>query len=46
MNPEDEILVVKGGPGGNPLNNYLGQKGNVDNIVLHLKLIADVGFVG
>ena len=32
--------------GGNQSNNYLGRKGQKQTIVLDLKLIADVGFVG
>ncbi|KAH8009316.1 hypothetical protein HPB51_014452 [Rhipicephalus microplus] len=46
IKPNDKILVVRGGQGGNPRNQYHGQKGEVDNITLNLKLIADVGFVG
>uniref|UniRef100_A0A131XFW2 Putative gtp-binding protein n=1 Tax=Hyalomma excavatum TaxID=257692 RepID=A0A131XFW2_9ACAR len=46
IKPNDKILVVRGGQGGNPSNQYHGQKGEVDNITLNLKLIADVGFVG
>ncbi|XP_037509905.2 GTP-binding protein 10 [Rhipicephalus sanguineus] len=46
IKPNDKILVVRGGQGGNPSNQYHGQKGEVDNITLSLKLIADVGFVG
>lgn len=46
IKPDEKILVVRGGQGGNPNNQYHGQKGEVDNITLSLKLIADVGFVG
>ncbi|KAH6939422.1 hypothetical protein HPB50_017820 [Hyalomma asiaticum] len=46
IKPNDKILVVRGGQGGNPSNQFHGQKGEVDNITLNLKLIADVGFVG
>ncbi|KAL1478378.1 hypothetical protein MTO96_035060 [Rhipicephalus appendiculatus] len=46
IKPGEKILVVRGGQGGNPSNQYHGQKGEVDNITLSLKLIADVGFVG
>ncbi|XP_075538708.1 GTP-binding protein 10 [Dermacentor variabilis] len=46
IKPDDKILVVRGGQGGNPSNQYHGQKGEADNITLSLKLIADVGFVG
>uniref|UniRef100_A0A224YV79 Obg family gtpase cgta n=1 Tax=Rhipicephalus zambeziensis TaxID=60191 RepID=A0A224YV79_9ACAR len=46
IKPGEKILVVRGGQGGNPSNQYHGQRGEVDNITLSLKLIADVGFVG
>lgn len=46
VKPDERILVVRGGMGGHPQNQYHGQKGEVDNVVLSLKLIADVGFVG
>ncbi|KAL3831429.1 hypothetical protein ACJMK2_023180 [Sinanodonta woodiana] len=39
-------LVAKGGDGGSPYNNFLGQKGEVRSITLDLKLIADIGLVG
>lgn len=40
------MLAVKGGKGGNPATDFHGTKGQTDVITLHLKLIADVGFVG
>lgn len=46
IKPGDRILVARGGQGGNPQNQFNGQKGEVDNVTLNLKLIADVGFLG
>ena len=47
MNKEDEELVVaKGGLGGQPATQFNGLKGEEIKIVLDLKLIADVGLVG
>ncbi|XP_073944498.1 GTP-binding protein 10 homolog [Choristoneura fumiferana] len=44
---EDQtIIVARGGPGGNPQNNFLGHFGQTYHIRLDLKLIADVGLVG
>lgn len=42
----DKVLVARGGAGGSSINKYNGQKGQVQNIQLELKLIADVGLVG
>ncbi|XP_035216048.1 GTP-binding protein 10-like [Stegodyphus dumicola] len=42
----DRLLLAKGGCGGGPQNDYLGQKGQSVPLVLDLKLLADVGFVG
>ena len=42
----DKVLVAVGGTGGQQSNNYMGIKGQKQTIVLDLKLIADVGFVG
>ncbi|EEC05638.1 GTP-binding protein 10 isoform X1 [Ixodes scapularis] len=46
IKPGDKVLAVKGGKGGNPATDFHGTKGQTDVITLHLKLIADVGFVG
>ena len=47
LNKEDEELVVaKGGLGGQPATQFNGLKGEEIKIVLDLKLIADVGLVG
>jgi len=43
---EDEVLVAKGGPGGNKSTDYMGLRGQARSVKLDLKLIADVGFVG
>lgn len=43
---DDKVLVALGGEGGNPKNQYNGQKGLAHSVTLDLKLIADVGFVG
>ncbi|VVC98599.1 GTP-binding protein 10 homolog [Leptidea sinapis] len=40
------IIVARGGPGGNPQNNFLGHYGQAHHIRLDLKLIADIGLVG
>ncbi len=45
-NPEDQIVVAKGGEGGSEYNGYGGTRGQAHSITLDLKLIADVGFVG
>ena len=42
----DKFLLAKGGDGGSPANGFCGMKGDAQSIVLDLKLIADVGFVG
>ncbi|KAK3108042.1 hypothetical protein FSP39_000006 [Pinctada imbricata] len=47
LNEEDqEILLARGGQGGNPDNHFIGQKGEGNVISLNLKLIADIGLVG
>lgn len=40
------ILVARGGQGGCRTNNWIGQIGETRNIILELKLLADVGLVG
>ncbi|KAK4293348.1 hypothetical protein Pmani_033954 [Petrolisthes manimaculis] len=45
-NDGEKIMVARGGAGGSPLNQYNGQKGQAHNIVLELKLLADIGLVG
>ncbi|XP_013139350.1 PREDICTED: GTP-binding protein 10 homolog [Papilio polytes] len=42
----DTVIVARGGPGGNPDNNFLGHFGQTHHIRLDLKLIADIGLVG
>lgn len=42
----EELLLAKGGTGGNPKNGYLGTKGQAYPVIFDLKLIADVGLVG
>lgn len=42
----DKVLVARGGQGGNPNNQYNGQKGQGHIVKLELKLLADVGLVG
>lgn len=42
----DKVLVAVGGRGGDQLNQFNGMTGQKQTIVLDLKLIADVGFVG
>ncbi|XP_045108237.1 GTP-binding protein 10 homolog [Portunus trituberculatus] len=42
----DKVLVARGGQGGNPNNQYNGQKGQAHMVKLELKLLADVGLVG
>lgn len=44
--PDDTILVARGGFGGSEQNQFFGQKGQAHSVTLDLKLIADVGFVG
>lgn len=38
--------MARGGPGGTKDNNFIGYEGQKRPIILDLKLIADVGFVG
>ncbi|CAL8083248.1 unnamed protein product [Orchesella dallaii] len=42
----EAIVVAKGGIGGCPSNGFSAELGQVHNVTLDLKLIADVGFVG
>ncbi|KPJ07368.1 GTP-binding protein 10-like [Papilio machaon] len=42
----DTVIVARGGPGGDPDNNFLGHFGQIHHIRLDLKLIADIGLVG
>lgn len=44
--PDSELIVAKGGQGGNLKNGYCGRKGESRSIKLELKLIADIGLVG
>lgn len=44
--PGDKLLVCKGGRGGGPENEFIGEKGQKLPLTLDLKLLADVGFVG
>ena len=47
LNQEDETcLVASGGVGGCSGNNFIGDKGKVRNLILDLKIIADIGLVG
>lgn len=41
-----ELVVAKGGMGGNNTNGYCGAKGQSRSVKLELKLIADIGLVG
>ncbi|KAK6165933.1 hypothetical protein SNE40_022739 [Patella caerulea] len=41
-----QVIVARGGKGGNPENGFLGQRGDSKEITLDLKLIADIGLVG
>ncbi|XP_015790656.1 GTP-binding protein 10 homolog [Tetranychus urticae] len=43
---QEKLLVAKGGKGGSYESNYIGQPGQYREIIIDLKLIADVGFVG
>lgn len=40
------VILARGGPGGNPQNNFLGHFGQIHHVRLDLKLIADIGLVG
>ena len=42
----EKVIVARGGLGGCPDNQYVGQRGVARSISLDLKLIADVGLVG
>ncbi|CAH2074755.1 unnamed protein product, partial [Iphiclides podalirius] len=42
----ETVIVARGGPGGNPDNNFLGHFGQIHHVRLDLKLIADIGLVG
>lgn len=44
--PNSELVVAKGGEGGNKANGFCGFKGESQSIKLELKLIADIGLVG
>jgi len=44
--PDSELIVAKGGQGGNKSNGYCGAKGESRSINLELQLIADIGLVG
>ena len=39
-------MVARGGDGGNASNQFVGQKGDALSIMLDLKLLSDIGFVG
>jgi len=39
-------VIAKGGAGGGPESEFLGQKGETLSIQIDLKLIADIGLVG
>ncbi|KAJ0180232.1 hypothetical protein K1T71_003636 [Dendrolimus kikuchii] len=42
----DTVIIARGGPGGNPQNNFLGHFGQIHHVRFDLKLIADIGLVG
>ncbi|KAF2348092.1 GTP1/OBG domain [Trinorchestia longiramus] len=42
----DRVLVAKGGDGGSPTNNYIGQKGQQHHVNFTLKTASDIGLVG
>uniref|UniRef100_A0A915KIR2 GTP-binding protein 10 n=1 Tax=Romanomermis culicivorax TaxID=13658 RepID=A0A915KIR2_ROMCU len=43
--PDEQILVAKGAEGGSAKFNFKGQMAQSQLLCLHLKLIADIGFV-
>lgn len=43
---DSELIVAKGGHGGDNSNGYCGAKGESRSIKLELQLIADIGLVG
>lgn len=45
-NAKEEVVVAKGGLGGQPATQFNGLKGEEFKVVLDLKLIADIGLVG
>lgn len=46
MEDGEKLLVAKGGEGGAPHNGWNGLKGQARNLLLDLKVIADIGLVG
>ena len=42
----EDVVVARGGRGGNPKTNFLGLKGDSKIVGFELKLLADVGLVG
>lgn len=42
----DRVLVAKGGKGGDRFNGFLSRNGRARSVLLDLRLIADIGFVG
>jgi serine/threonine-protein kinase OSR1/STK39 len=42
----EQVVVAKGGLGGQPATQFNGLKGDDLKIILDLKLIADIGLVG
>lgn len=42
----DKVLVARGGKGGDRYNGFVPRLGEKKNIMLDLKLLADIGFVG
>ncbi|KZS13449.1 putative GTP-binding protein 10 [Daphnia magna] len=43
---DEQVIVAKGGLGGQPATQFNGLKGEEIKVVLDLKLIADIGLVG
>lgn len=43
---DDRVLLAKGGKGGDRFNRFQSEKGKARNVLLDLRLIADIGFVG